>query len=362
MLQMATLHQGNFVSFPAVTPERTATARGAIQRHEGCDTQKMTGEAQQHRIGIIGLGTVGARFVEQFNAHDEFELVGAWDPDATACSSQQHAVRIARDADDVLSSADAVYIAVPPLFHREYVERCVRADVAVFCEKPLGIDVPESRALVDLVAASRLPAGVNFVFSAAPAATELLRRVHAGEIGDVVRGDLRLHFAEWPRAWHAKAQWLTQRDQGGWIREVVSHFVFLATRTLGPLTLQAADVSYPDGPSGVLAEVEATIRFAAADGTPVVMLGTSGGVGPDVVDFTVRGTTGSLRAAGWYHLQETTGGDWQHLLGTDRASLAANAYAAQLGELSKMLAGEEHSIATFSEALAVQELVEASLE
>ncbi len=34
-----------------------------------------------HRIGIIGLGTVGARFVEQFNRHDDFELVAAWDPD-----------------------------------------------------------------------------------------------------------------------------------------------------------------------------------------------------------------------------------------------------------------------------------------
>ena len=104
------------------------------------------------------------------------------------------------------------------LFHRcsiaEYVEACVAAGVGVFCEKPLGIDITQSRALVDLVATSGVPAGVNFVFSAAPSAVELAERIKQGAIGDIVRGDLRLHFAEWPRAWHAKAQWFEAQGSG----------------------------------------------------------------------------------------------------------------------------------------------------
>ena len=32
-----------------------------------------------HQVGIIGLGTVGARFVEQFNLHERFELSACWD-------------------------------------------------------------------------------------------------------------------------------------------------------------------------------------------------------------------------------------------------------------------------------------------
>ncbi len=322
----------------------------------------MTTARPPHRIGIIGLGTVGARFVEQFSRHDEFDLVAAWDPDTAACEEHRDAVHIADDADGVIAAADAVYIAVPPLFHGEYVERCVAARVGIFCEKPLGIDLDESRSLVDLVTASGLPAGVNFVFSAAPSATELIRRIDVRDIGDVVRGDLRLHFAEWPRAWHAKAQWLRQRDQGGWIREVVSHFAFLAARIFGPLELRSTNVSYPDGPDGQLAEVEASARFESESGIPLAMLGTSGGgVGPDVVDFTVRGTTGSLRITDWYHLQRASGGDWQQLLGANRSVLAADAYSAQLGELSKMLDCQKHSIATFAEALAVQDLVESVL-
>lgn len=310
-----------------------------------------------HRVGIIGLGTVGSRFVEQFCSHPEFDLVAAWDPDPSACAPHATAVEIVADAAAVIATAEVVYIAVPPLFHREYVEACLAAETAIFCEKPLGIDVAESRELVAAVNASGLPAGVNFVFSGAPSARELQRLVGSGELGSIVRGDLRLHFAEWPRAWHAKAQWLQLRDQGGWVREVVSHFLFVAARVLGPLELQLADIDYPDGADGTLSEHSGFGRFDAG-GTPLVITGTSEGVGPDVVDFTIRGTTGSARIWDWYHVQRATDNGWADAFDEDRAKLGADAYTAQLDQLALMLEGAPHTIATFAEALAVQELVE----
>lgn len=313
-----------------------------------------------HRVGIIGLGTVGSRFVEQFNLHDRFELVAAWDPDDLACAAHVEHVAIASNADAVIAAADVVYIAVPPLFHRDYVERCVAAGVAIFCEKPLGVDVTQSRVLVDLVEASGLAAGINFVFSAAPSANALIDTVQRGELGQIAHTDLRLHFAQWPRAWHAKAQWLRRRDQGGWTREVVSHFLFLAQRALGPLGLEHAAVTFADGPSGELCETDAIARFTSPNG-PVVLMGTSGGAGPDVVDLTVRGAQRAVRVWDWYRLQDADNGEWRDLLGHDRAELGADAYRAQLGELAKMVAGERSRIATFREALNVQELVEAVL-
>ncbi len=314
-----------------------------------------------HRVGIIGLGTVGSRFVEQFGRHELFDLVSAWDPDAGACVAHQAAVEIAGGPSEVIAASALVYIAVPPLHHREYVDACLAAETAIFCEKPLGVDVAESRSLVDAVEASGLPAGVNFVFSGAPSARGLGAAVADGTLGELVRADLRLHFAEWPRAWHAKARWLTLRDQGGWMREVVSHFLFVAARVLGELTLESADVQFPDGPGGVLSEISATARFSSASGAPLVMIGTSEGPGPDVVDLTVRGSTGSARIWDWYHLQRTTGGQWGDDFGDDRTSLGHAAYTAQLRQLDLMMSGEQHTIATFPEALAVQELVERCL-
>ncbi|MFK8022631.1 MAG: Gfo/Idh/MocA family protein [Ilumatobacter sp.] len=315
-----------------------------------------------HRIGIIGLGTVGTRFVEQFGLHDAFDVVAGWDPDPTACAAHADDIAIQSDADGVIAAADAVYVATPPLFHRQYVEACVRADVGIFCEKPLGVDVAESRALVDLVNASGLPAGVNFVFSAAPSATGLLDDVRTGSLGEVVRADLRLHFAEWPRAWHAKAQWLQHRDQGGWIREVASHFLFLVGRALGPLAIESSHVVFADGVDGALSEVSATAHLTTASGLELSLAGTSGGTGPDVVDLTVRGTDGASRVWNWYRLQSSDGSEWIDRGAVDPAVSSAAAYAAQLGELSEMLAGRPHTIATFDEALTVQELVERLLE
>ena len=42
----------------------------------------------------------------------------------------------------------------------------------------------------------------------------------------------------------------------------------------------------------------------------------------------------------------------------DRAALGSAAYTAQLDQLALMMDGVEHSLATFAESLAVQELVE----
>ena len=311
-----------------------------------------------HRVGIIGLGTVGGRFVDQFDAHDDFDLVAAWDPSDAARDRHADSVAIVDDADAVIEASDVVYVASPPLFHRSYVEAAIGRGVAVFCEKPLGIDLAESRALVEAVEASGVPAGVNFVFASAPSALELLGAVEGGELGDLVRGDLRFHFARWPRAWHEQAQWLRLRDQGGWIREVVSHFLFLASRAFGALELETSSVAFADGPDGELSEVDASARFSSAGGVPVTLIGTSLGVGEDVNDFTVRGLSASARVWDWYRFQTTDGDGWHDSNDDDRAARASAAYTAQLDELARLLSGEPSLIATFAEALAVQELIE----
>ena len=60
----------------------------------------------KHSVGIIGLGTVGSRFVEQFNLHGSFDLKAAWDPDPAACKANEKEVRIAESASAVIEEAD----------------------------------------------------------------------------------------------------------------------------------------------------------------------------------------------------------------------------------------------------------------
>jgi hypothetical protein len=79
------------------------------------------------------------------------------------------------------------------------------------------------------------------------------------------------------------------------------------------------------------------------------------------VDLTFRGTSGSLRVWDWYQLQTATADDWVDLFSSSRDQLGADAYAAQLHQLDRMMNGDEHTIATFDEALKVQESVESLL-
>lgn len=308
------------------------------------------------RAGIIGLGTVGSRFVEQFALHPSFELVAAWDLDPLA-GGDLGPLRV-DSAEAVVEAAEVVYVAVPPAHHRTYVEACLAAGRAVFCEKPLGVDVEDSRRLVESVEGASVPVGMNFVFSGATAATALTERISDGSIGDLVRADLRLHFPSWPRPWHEKARWLRYADQGGWLREVASHFLFLTDRVVGPAAVRSATVRRP---APELCEDLALVEIDAG-GTPLTITGSSGGGGPEIVELTVRGTTGALRLADWYRLEQATdGGGWVDQLGSDRAALAADAYRSQLDQLAAMVRGDSHRLATVAEGLAVQEVVEALL-
>lgn len=313
-------------------------------------------------VAIIGLGTVGRRFIEQFSNHDGFDLIGGSDVVEAACSAAENDFGLTIFAStDVLvadPAVDVVYIATPPLYHEQYVDLVQAAGKAIFCEKPLGVDNDDTRAMVERVEAGGARAAVNFVFGAAPSAVEMVDQVRSGACGEVTGADLRLHFCRWPRDWQANATWLRDRDQGGWVREVVSHYVFLIHRLFGPATIQQVHVGYPiDGSSEQ--SLSAVLDCA---GTTVHLSGTSDAAGADEVEFTVRGTERSFRLANWYQLSSAVSdGPWAPVL-PDEAIAPPAAYATQLGQVAAMTNGAENTLATFAESFAVQELVEALLD
>ena len=79
----------------------------------------------------------------------------------------------------------------------------------------------------------------------------------------VERLEIEVAFRAWPRPWQQDAAaWLDARGEGGFTREVVSHFLFLTRRLLGPLALVEAAVSYPPGDA---AETSIRARLTSSD-------------------------------------------------------------------------------------------------
>lgn len=314
-----------------------------------------------HKAGIIGLGVVGRRTAANLAAHPDFEIAAAWDLSPEACEAARSdipGIVIAADAGAVIeSAADFIYVATPPLTHHDYVIATIEAGKAIFCEKPLGIDVAQSRALTDRVEASGLASAVNFVFGGAPGAVALVEKAKSGALGAIRGIDISLHFATWPRGWQEAAQWLTRRDQGGFSREVLSHFIFLVERILGPAEIAGASVHYP-GDGAAEAAIVARLQ---AGGVQITVAGSVGGAGPDRVECTVWGEAASCRLGDWYLLSQSDGGEWVGQL-TDIADPRAAAYRGQLDNLAAMLNGRAHTMPSFGEALRVQETIEALLD
>jgi predicted dehydrogenase len=315
-----------------------------------------------HRLAIIGLGIMGRRMLDNALQHPAFEVSGVWDPSSESIAKTQQlfpGVAIQSSAEAAMAGADAVYLACPPGPRKAYALKAAAAGQGVFMEKPLGTDNAQSRDLVAQLAKGRLPGVVNFTQAASSGFEELHRAIAAGEAGEILGIDILVNYPAWPRAWQKDADWLRLREEGGYTREVISHFLFLAGRFLGPLTLQQASPRYPQ--NSTLCELDMLARLTTADGKPVTVMATTGGQQPDRQEVTVRGSRLNHQFREFFQLWRSDGGPWVEALDWTTEDPRKSALQRQLSEVDLWLRGQPHKLATAEEALAVQELVEAML-
>ncbi len=314
------------------------------------------------RIAIIGLGVMATRMISNVQRYGGFEAAAAWDPDTDACRRAVQLAPALRIADNAAAAIqdkdiDGVYIASPPASHRAYAEMALAAGKPVLSEKPLGIDIDASRALVDAANRCGVANAVNFPFATAAGVAEMETALADGTIGDVAGVDIRLHFCKWPRDWQQPAAWLSERAQGGFVRETFSHYAYLAEKLFGPARLIHAVARYPDDHRS--AETHALALMECSD-IPVTFAGGTGGLdasGADRIDFTVWGAQAGYRLYDWNRLRSSRGDGWtEHL--ADIADPRQDGYRRQICAIGSFFSGGDHGLPGFADALRIQELVE----
>jgi predicted dehydrogenase len=154
-------------------------------------------------LGIVGAGGRGNWIGGHFKEHTLCHIAAFADPFAdrleTAGKKFGPAVRLYRGIDgykELLASAvDAVAIESPPYFHPEQVAAAVAAGKHVFIAKPLAVDVPGCRSILESAAKARgkLSILADFQTRARPAFQEAARRVHGGDIGTPAMGHVFYH-------------------------------------------------------------------------------------------------------------------------------------------------------------------------
>ena len=318
------------------------------------------------KLGFVGFGIMGERLLRAALDHDQAKVVvtGVFDPSpATAerLKAIDPALNCFSTATAVITASDALHIASPPKSHLAYLDQCAAANKAALCEKPLATDVAAATATVAALKARGVRAAVNFPFASSFAVDQIQTWMRDGVVGTPQRIDIALAFANWPRSWQMDAvSWLDARAEGGFTREVGSHFLFLSRRLFGALQLANATCRYPEP-----GRSERAIDAGLTAGTLPVHLAGNVGTTPkdDHNTWTLTGTEGRIRLRDWSIAEREVDGQWQAPSDAlPNEKMRPMVLARQLDKLAAMTRGEATSLATLDEALEVQRIVEAILK
>ena len=202
---------------------------------------------------------------------------------------------------------------------------------------------------------------VNFPFASSPAVATLRSWIETGTIGTPQRITIEVGFAKWPRPWQVDAAgWLDKPMQGGFTREVVSHFLFLSRRLVGPLHGLTGKASFPEvGKSE--RRITATLQ---ADDLPVTLAGAVGETAKDDHNvWTLEGDRGAVRLCDWSIAQRRMpDGSWHQAADAlPQEQARPLALKRQLEGVVQLTRGEPHHLATLADAFNVQEIVEGIL-
>lgn len=317
-------------------------------------------------LGIIGFGIMGERLLRAALDHDPgtVSVTGVYDPSAAAQQRLKDSlpeVAILASPDAAIAASDCLYIASPPASHLDYARLAMASNRAFFSEKPLAVNVAEARRFVDEVEAWGRPAAVNYIFASSPAVDQIVDWMGEGIVGEPLSVTVELAFAAWPRPWQEDASsWLSLRHQGGFTREVASHFLYLSQHLFGDLALQDAEVEWPEGEGSELA----ISALLTAGSMPVRLVGRVGATEkPDHNLWTLEGDAGAVRLRDWAIAEHRRpDANWAEAANAMPNELARPlVLRRQLDKLAAMVAGQPHNLASVREALQVQEAVEGIL-
>jgi myo-inositol 2-dehydrogenase/D-chiro-inositol 1-dehydrogenase len=138
-------------------------------------------------VALIGAGRIGK--IHGANLARQPGVRLRWVCDTVARAAEELAERLGAtpcDLDRIFSDAGvtAVVIASSTDTHAELIQRAAAAGKAIFCEKPVDLDLGQARACAAAVARAATPCLIGFQRRYDPTFAALKQRLDAGEIGD----------------------------------------------------------------------------------------------------------------------------------------------------------------------------------
>lgn len=222
------------------------------------------------RIGFLGAGLIAtyhSKSLRRSGAEQRHDVVraGVFDPDAerAAAFARASGHTVMASEDGVLDSCDAVYVCTWTSEHARQVAKAVERGLAVFCEKPLAVDLATAREMTELVTASGVVNQVGLVLRRSPAyrwARHLIDDPAAGRIMSVVFRDDQFI----PIQGHYASTWRARRELvgSGTLLEHSIHDIDMLRYLVGDVERVSANTANFHGHDGIEDVASASFAFA----------------------------------------------------------------------------------------------------
>lgn len=245
--------------------------------------------------GILGCGHIAGKFAADLRRVDGCRLVSSWRRDGALAEAfaLEHGGRAARTREELLDAPEVqvVYVATPHHLHLADVRACLEAGKHVLCEKPFGMDLLETSALL----AKARERGL-FVMEALwtrflPHFAKTDELVHAGAIGKI--GLIEADFGF--KAPYRMDSRLFAAESGGTLWDIGIYPLFLARHFLGNPCELAALADRAE--TGVDRRLTMGLNFAGGAHAHLF----SSFMEATACTATLHGTEGTLRLEGQFH-------------------------------------------------------------
>jgi myo-inositol 2-dehydrogenase/D-chiro-inositol 1-dehydrogenase len=246
-----------------------------------------------HKIALIGAGRIGRIHAANVAAHPDLQLAYVVDPIADSAKSAAASFGAkTTDLDGALGdpSIDGVIVASSTDTHLDFSLRAAQAGKAIFCEKPIDLDLARAEGAAPKFEGARLFLAFNRRFD--PNFRALKKKLDAGAVGKLETLHITSHDPSPPPAGYIPLS-------GGLFKDMAIHDFDMARWVLGeePNEVFAAGACLVDPEIGRLGDIDTakTILRTPSGKLCVISNSRRSGYGYDQ-RIEAFGSEGALRA------------------------------------------------------------------
>ena len=305
-------------------------------------------------IGIIGAGVVAERIINAAKNHPRANIKSIYDLDSSRLEdiSNKYDLKIATSENELLNdnNIDIIYLAVPPKYHYPIALDIFKSGKHFICEKPLANSTKEAEEMYKLSKENNIVCAMNFPTMYSSTYAKMDELLKDGFIGELMRIEFQGYFSQWPREWQQN-NWIATREQGGFVREVVTHYIQIIQRLFGDIENVNTFIEYP---ADILKSETSIIAKGNIETTPVLINAIAGIEMKEELNLKIFGSNGVIFLKNWRELWISNNDmEMQRI-----EIIESNGLIDLLDNVFRAIDGEDSNIVDFYEGYTTHKVIE----